>query len=218
MTDTLDRVEFAENPDPRVPCVLLLDTSGSMSGAPIDALNQGLIDFKEDISGDELASRRAEIAVVTFDSQVNVVQDFVTAGEFEPPELQVRGKTNMGQGIEQALDMVQERKQVYKDQGVKYYCPWIFMITDGAPTDSVENAQSRVHSEEDRDGVSFFAVGVKGANMQRLKQISKRTPLKLQGLKFTELFKWVSSSMSQVSSSNPGEKVPLESPEGWAEV
>jgi uncharacterized protein YegL len=54
--------------------------------------------------------------------------------------------------------------------------------------------------------------------MQRLKQISKRTPLKLQGLKFTELFEWVSFSTSQVSSSNPGEKVPLESPEGWAEV
>ena len=37
-----EAIEFAENPEPRCPCVLLLDTSGSMQGASIEALNQGL--------------------------------------------------------------------------------------------------------------------------------------------------------------------------------
>lgn len=218
MSSNLDRVEFVDNPDPRVPCVLLLDTSGSMTGEPVESLMQGLNTFKEEIKEDKLASRRAEVAVVTFDSQVSVEQDFITARDFEPPELRVNGKTRMGGGIEQALDMVRDRKQVYKEEGVKYYRPWIFLITDGAPTDSVENAQRRVQDEEKSDGVAFFAVGVQGADMQRLRQISKRDPLKLQGLEFSSMFKWLSDSMSQVSNSTPGEKVPLDSPEGWAEV
>jgi hypothetical protein len=77
-----EAVEFAENPAPRCPCVLLLDTSGSMQGSPIDALNQGLLTFKDDLIKDPLASRRVEVAVVTFDSAVKVIQDFVTADKF----------------------------------------------------------------------------------------------------------------------------------------
>ena len=62
-----EAVEFAENPEPRCPCVLLLDTSSSMQGLPIDALNQGLRTFKDELMKDPLASRRVEVAVVTFD-------------------------------------------------------------------------------------------------------------------------------------------------------
>jgi uncharacterized protein YegL len=61
-------VEFAENPEPRCACVLLLDTSGSMGGAPVAALNEGLTTFKDVLSKDPVASKRVEIAIVTFDS------------------------------------------------------------------------------------------------------------------------------------------------------
>jgi uncharacterized protein YegL len=86
-TPELEAIEFAENPEPRCPCVLLLDTSGSMMGEPITALNQGLVAFRDDLTRDPLASRRVELAVVTFDSEVKVVQDFVTADQFQPPTL-----------------------------------------------------------------------------------------------------------------------------------
>src|SRR5215468_2332207 len=88
--------EFAENPEPRCPCVLLLDTSGSMQGASIEALNQGLHTLRDGLVQDPLASRRVEVAIVTFDSTVKVVQDFVTADQFEPPILAVQGQTYMG--------------------------------------------------------------------------------------------------------------------------
>src|SRR4051812_33365369 len=91
--------EFAENPEPRVPCVLLLDVSGSMSGAPIAELNQGLIALKDTLSADSLASKRAELAIVTFGGVVNVIQDFVTAEHFQPPQLHASGGTPMGQAI-----------------------------------------------------------------------------------------------------------------------
>lgn len=134
MSDTLrldEVVDFAENPEPRCPCVLLLDTSGSMQGAPIEALNQGLLSFKDELTKNPLASRRVEVSIVTFDSNINVVQDFVTADQFTPPILTAQGLTTMGAGIHKSLDLIQERKAQYRSNGVAYYRPWIFMITDG---------------------------------------------------------------------------------------
>ena len=72
-------VEFAENPEPRCPCVLLLDTSASMTGTPIQALNDGLEIFKDNLITDELAKKRVEVAIISFDNQVKIVQDFITA-------------------------------------------------------------------------------------------------------------------------------------------
>src|SRR5262245_34963474 len=116
-----EMVEFAENPEPRCPCVLLLDTSSSMRGAPIAALNEGLRVFKTDLMHDALAMKRVEVAIVTFDSAVNVMQEFVTVDHFETPTLTAQGYTHMGGAIHQALDMLQARKEQYRLQGVAYY-------------------------------------------------------------------------------------------------
>jgi len=224
MQDTLrldEVVEFAENPEPRCPCVLLLDTSGSMQGEPIEALNQGLLSLKDELVKNSLASRRVEVAIVTFDSQVNVVQDFVTADQFNPPILTAQGLTTMGAGIHKALDMVQERKSLYRANGIAYYRPWIFMITDGEPQGEqdqvVEQAAQRVQGDEANKRVAFFSVGVENANMTRLNQLAIRTPLKLRGLNFVEMFVWLSASMAAVSHSKVDEQVALP-PIGWGSV
>lgn len=72
--DELDQVSFgaesfAENPEPRCPLLLLLDTSYSMAGAPIAQLNDGLATLRSDLLKDELAAKRVEIAVVYSDPQ-----------------------------------------------------------------------------------------------------------------------------------------------------
>src|SRR5579872_2007812 len=110
-TNLEDAVEFAENPEPRCPCVLLLDVSGSMKGAAIDALNAGLHAFRDSLAQDSLAARRVEVAIITFGSSVKLAQDFVTADSFHPPTLTADGNTVMGAGIEQALDLTLARKQ-----------------------------------------------------------------------------------------------------------
>lgn len=224
MNDTLildEIVEFAENPEPRCPCVLLLDTSGSMQGAAIEALNQGLLSLKDELVKNSIAARRVEIAIVTFDSHINVVQDFVTADQFNPPILTAQGLTSMGAGIHKALDMVQERKSLYRANGVAYYRPWVFMITDGEPQGEldhlVEQAAIRLQGDEASKRVAFFSVGVENANMTRLNQIAVRTPLKLRGLNFIEMFVWLSASMSAVSHSQIDEQVALP-PIGWGSI
>lgn len=214
-----EAVDFADNSEPRCPCILLLDVSGSMFGAPIKALNDGLHIFRDDLNKDGLTKKRVEVAIVTFESTVKVVQDFVTADKFQPPTLEVGGATYMGAGIDKALDILQARKASYKANAINYYRPWIFMITDGSPSDNevVDRAAQRIRDEEARKKVAFFAVGVEGVNMTRLSQIVVRPPMKLTGLNFEEMFQWLSASMSGVSHSQLDEQVPLQKP-GWGSV
>lgn len=216
-----EAVEFAENPEPRCPCVLLLDTSGSMGGKPIDALNAGLETFRDELNKDDLARKRVEVAIVSFDSRVQVIQDFITADRFEAPILTAQGLTSMGTGINQALDLIADRKTLYRNNGVTYYRPWVFLITDGEPQgesqQAVEKGIDRIRDDEANKRVAFFSVGVENANMKRLSEITVRAPLKLKGLDFREMFIWLSASMQRVSNSKPDEQVPLPPP-GWGEV
>lgn len=81
--------EFAENPENRCPVILLLDTSASMAGQPIQELNRGMGLFKEDLLKDTQASLSAEVAIVSF-GPVKLLQDFVTVDSFIPPPVNCR--------------------------------------------------------------------------------------------------------------------------------
>lgn len=209
--------EFADNPEPRCPCLLLLDTSHSMRGKPISELNDGIIAFKDELATDALAMKRVEIGVVTF-GPVNVVSDFQTPDNFQPTTFSTTGDTPMGSAIEQGLTMIRQRKDAYRANAISYYRPWIFLITDGAPTDSWQNAAKLVREGEQKKEFSFFAVAVENADLEILNQIAPRGAMKLDGLKFRELFAWLSSSLSRVSNSQPDDRVTLPNTGGWAEV
>jgi len=105
--------EFVENPENRCPVILLLDTSGSMYGQPIQELNRGLAAFKEDVLRDSQASLSVEMAIVTF-GPVQLTQGFTTIDQFTPPKLEANGDTPMGEAIEYALDLIEGRKFTYK--------------------------------------------------------------------------------------------------------
>lgn len=221
-----DQVPFSDtdlmtNTESRCPCVLVLDISGSMQGQPIAELNEGLIQFKDELMSDSLSVKRVEIAIVTFGEAVAVAQEFTSPDSFTTPTLRASGPTPMGEAITKGLELLQERKDKYRASGISMYRPWVFLITDGGPTDQWKPAAELVRVGEDGKKFSFFGVGVEGANFEILKQICKREPLRLKGTRFRDLFVWLSRSLKSVSSSKVGEEVPLtnpKSPDGWATV
>jgi uncharacterized protein YegL len=192
-----------------------------MNGQPIAQLNEGLRTFKEELTSDSMAMQRVEVAIMTF-GPVQTLTDFQTADAFQPPHLTASGDTPMGAAIMQGLDMLDARKATYKQAGVGYYRPWVFLNTDGGPTDYWQAAADRVRAGDspERKAFSFFAVGVEGADMGKLIQICSpnRPPIKLKGLSFRELFTWLSSSLGGVARSQPGQMVALPPPTGWSAV
>lgn len=213
--------DFALNPEPRCPCLLLLDVSGSMVGEPIQELNEGLKSFRDELVADELAAKRVEVACITF-GPVHIATEFETATTFQPPWLKAQADTPMGAAITSGVELVRLRKEAYRKNGIAFYRPWIFLITDGGPTDDWSDAAAQVRDGEASKAFAFFGVGVQAADMRTLGQIAVRQPLKLKGLRFQGLFQWLSNSMKSISRSTPGDEVPLqnptEGPDGWASI
>ncbi len=198
--------EFAENPEPRCPCVLVLDTSQSMNGEPLAALHRGLHVFRDELQAMPLARMRVEVAIVSFGTEVQVVQDFVTVDRFQPPALEAEGETPLCTALVRALDLVEKRKERYRANGVPYFRPWVILITDGMPQgDSLEatrQAVQRIRAAESAGKAAFFAVGVEGANRKLLARISVRPPLWLPELRFVELFAWLSASTAHAATNS----------------
>ncbi len=114
------------------------------------------------------------------------------------------GGTNTSEGISLALDEIEKRKQTYRDSGIDYYRPWLFLITDGEPTEPqevVDHIARRLKEADSQKKVAAFSVGVEGADMDVLARISPRRALMLKGLAFSSMFVWLSHSMSRVSRS-----------------
>lgn len=218
--------DLVNNPTARVPVCLCLDTSGSMGGVPIDELNEGVRLFYEAIREDETALYSAEVSIVTFGGNAKCIVDFASL-EVQPnaPTLTADGMTPMGEAVNMGLDLLEQRKDEYKDRGVDYYQPWLVLMTDGAPNgDSAElsRAINRTVDLVNQKKLTVFPIGIgSDADMGVLAQFSpKRPPLKLQGLKFREFFAWLSKSVSKTSQSTPGESVKLdvEGIKGWGEL
>ncbi len=214
-------VEFAANPEPRCACVLLLDTSASMSGARISELQEGLSVLKAELSQDLLARKRVELAIVSFGGSVRMLSEFTTVDQFEPPILHADGLTPLGAAVTTGLELVRNRKRVYRQNGIACYRPWVFLLTDGEPSDVWQPAAASVRHAETAREAAFFAVGVGEANLDVLGQLSVRQPLMLRGLQFRQMFQWLSTSLKSVSHSGVSDELALHNPtapDGWAKL
>jgi uncharacterized protein YegL len=223
-----------DNPDPRIAVALLLDTSSSMSGEPIRQLNEGFQVFCDEIKADDLAQKRTEVSVITFGGTARVQIPFTEGRDLQPQTLVAKGATPMGAALDLGLDELGAQKQAYKESGLEYYRPWLFLITDGTPTDPEQfaSAAERVRQAEAAKALTCFTVGVGDqADINTLAQLSDvREPVRLQGLSFKEMFLWLSASMHAVSDSGTfssndegvsqaeaTQGFGLPSPKGWAQ-
>ena len=186
--------------DPRIACIVLADVSGSMSGAPIAALQDGFAAFVEYVTEDDLARKRAEVAVVTFGTRARVAVPLREARTLEPIPFSASGSTNMADAINMAIDMIDERKREYKAGGIQYYRPWLLLLTDGAPNRmGFDAAVARLNALEAAGGVTVFAIGIgDSVDYRQLERVTTQgPPAPPAGLKFDEFFEWLSASLVQ---------------------
>ena len=223
--DELGDLEFADNPEPRCPVLIIADCSGSMGGRPIDAMNQGVGDLYQAIVDDEIARNRVEVALLSFSTEARVERDFSTVSEQGKTNMRAGGATNMHLAIQQGCDLLEARKEQYRLGGVPYFRPIMVLFSDGLPTSphgEMEQANQRLVDMESGSQLTIFKVGINAQAVQAMLRVlpnpnSRFQPLQLDNLRFSDFFVWLSRSVSAISRSTPGEAVNLP-PTDWTTI
>jgi len=223
------------NPTARLAVCLVLDCSPSMSGrrewgaavqqldpSPIEELNEGVREFFDAIQHDEIAAYSAEVAIVRFDAKAETVLDFSSTIDVEAPTLELMEQgTSIGNAVNLALDLLEQRKAEYKEAGIDYYQPWLVLMTDGQPNDDAHVAAAHRTSQLlEARRLTTFCVGIgDGADFPTLRTFAtvERPPLRLRQFAFRDFFEWLSQSIHQVSQTTPGEAPQMPPTRSWAD-
>ena len=221
LDDSLDTM----NPAPRCPVVLLLDTSGSMRGEPINELNAALRQFVHETSIDEAASMSVELEIITFGDEAKVILPFTPISNVRKnsTSLSAAGGTFIGAALQQAESNLRIRREAYRSAGISSYKPWVILMTDGRPGDNWKAPAEKFREMAEHDDITYLGleIGCK-ADHQMMCQIlpANARPLKLQGLKFKEFFRWLTDSMKSISTSaiSDQDNVRFGSIRSWADL
>ena len=202
--------DFGRSTRRRLPICFCLDVSGSMSGNPIEELNDGLISFLSSIRENEETRSAADICVVTFGGAVEIALPFGRLSKDQAlPRMQATTSlTPIGEGILTSLELLAERKEGYKHLGIKYYQPWLVVITDGAPqgdnaAENMEKAIAATCELEKSNRLVVFNIGVgNSVDMSVLKRLSvkRAEPISILSAQFSKLFEFLGSSSSSIIS------------------
>ena len=215
------QIPFVEH-DPEMPdelhqpCVVLLDTSGSMGGSgAIHKLNEALRSFVEQLKDGSLVQRKCiEVALVSFGPDVKEIQPFTPAEYLKAPVLTASGTTPMGEAILKGMEMAQERKKVYMKDNVQYHWPWLFCITDGEPTDGYEAAAAKLKEWELGEHGTAYCAGTAGYNYDKVSRIFEpKRIFDVDRENFLSLFEFLENSLVAGQGSAPGSKVNVALPE-----
>jgi uncharacterized protein YegL len=136
--------------------------------------------------------------------EVQISSDWTDAMNFAAPTMEAGGLTPLGKAMETALQKIEEQKCLYDSCGITSKRPWIFLISDGEPTDyGWEDSAELCRYAQKNKKVVIHAIGTQGANLDKLAKFSMLPPKRLTGLKFTEFFLWLSRSVSCISKAAP---------------
>jgi uncharacterized protein YegL len=203
----------------RLPVYLLLDTSGSMAGAPIQALRLGLEQFMKEVESDPFAKESVYMGVITFGGEAQFVtkglisfEEFL--GAFQPDSLSADGQTPLGQALWLLVESLDKDVKSSVKGGEKGdWKPLIFIFSDGEPTDEWQEPRQVILNRTSKKVINMITVGCgPRINEHNLKEIAIGPTFKMNNddASFKKFFQWVSQSVraasKAVSQSGGGDK------------
>jgi len=221
MSHVIPDVALIDNSDERALLVLVLDCSGSMlDEGKIELLNDGLKTLEVELKADPVAARCGRVLVISFggDNSVERMGEWTDAMDFTAPTLHAGGMTPLGSAMRGALDEIEEQKSQMRAAGVTYKRPIIMLLSDGEPTDDWRMVADECRNAETAHRVNVMAIGIGQANRDILGAFSNKGALNLAGLRFKELFIWLSRSIRAVSRAPTGATVQLNPVDSWAQM
>lgn len=145
----------------RIPICLVLDVSGSMArNQNIDTLNENVSYFLNFVRNNPKSRRIADISIVLIGGGVNVYSYYKQIDEIEFKPFDPFGNTPMGEAMELAIKLLQDRKQYYRQHEIEHYKPIILLMTDGAPTDQYKMAAQKTSQMILDKEVKLYPVGI----------------------------------------------------------
>jgi len=188
----------------RLPIYLVLDVSGSMSGAPIEAVNNGLKDFEAALKSDAHALESAYVSIISFESEAQQLMPLTEAGQFRAPVLDASGGTSLGKALTLLGQCLETDVKPKSPDHPGDWKPLIFLMTDGEPTDEWEGPAENFKARTAKKSASLIGIGCgPNANIRTLETISQ-TVLMMHDLtpeRIKALFEWISQSAKVASKS-----------------
>jgi uncharacterized protein YegL len=183
----------------RLPVFLLLDTSGSMTGEPIEQVKNGVQMLISTLRQDPYALETAFVSVITFGSSAAETVPLTELTAFQTPALSANGTTSLGAALKLVAEIAATKLLKSSPTAKGDWKPMVFIMTDGAPTDDWQAALPRFKQE--KWGV-VCGCAVNGADPKVLQAIAGEAVVKLDTTDpstMAKFFKWVSASVSNNS-------------------
>ena len=185
----------------RLAVYLLLDISGSMTGDPIVAVNEGVQLLYRELVSDPQALETVHISIITFSSQAD--QYSLTAlDQFQPPSFSAGGSTAMGDAFGLLADLIQQDLLLNTETQHGDYRPLVFLLTDGAPTDEYRSKLNWIKSLRGSRKPTIVALGCgSGVDVNMLHEVTENVFLmqNLNPVTLRQFFLWISGSVTQTS-------------------
>lgn len=183
-----------------LPVYLLIDTSGSMQGEPIEAVNAGLQALVSSLRRDSHVIEIAQLSIITFDREAKLLLPLTPVKGIQLPLIETSGSgpTMTGAALELVCQRVDNELKGNLHHQERCWKPLLFIMTDGSPSD-IKTFKEMVPECKRRNFASIIAcaAGVK-ANIEVLNSLADKV-FSLETCDsntFSKFFSWVSSSIS----------------------